>query len=123
MILEHISKGAAFIVVACSMLNVAGFCYCNLYVVDVIAVPDGLENSIRKPEHQNILNGLLTKIMVYAVDLRFVKTPVDFVIQFNGTLQVFAEWFFDDQLNLLLRLELFRTSYSCRGKMFYYRSV
>ena len=41
----------------------------DLHVVDVIAVPQRLEDAVGEPEHHDVLDRLLAEIMVDAIDL------------------------------------------------------
>src|SRR5438445_8526453 len=65
-------------------------------MVDVAAVPDGLENSISKAESQNILDGLLTQVVIDSIDLLLFGEFQQLLVQRFRRLQIAPEWFFDD---------------------------
>ena len=80
MILKHIPQGAGFIIVIRSVFDADGLGLCDLYVVDVITVPDRLKNSVGETEYQDVLNGFLAEIVVYSIYLRFVKTETNLIV-------------------------------------------
>src|SRR5437870_6810224 len=45
----------------------------DLYMIDVTPVPDRLENGVVKPENHDVLYGLLTQVVINAVDLVFAQ--------------------------------------------------
>src|SRR6185437_8754194 len=45
----------------------------NLHVIDPIAIPNRLEETVPEPEHHDVLDGFLSEKMIYAVDLIFVQ--------------------------------------------------
>ena len=93
MVLEHVSHDTGSVIVASSMSHVHGFRYRDLNVVDVVAVPEGFEDGVGKPEGQDVLNRLLAKVMINPVDLVFVEYRVDLPVQLLGTGKIVAEGF------------------------------
>ena len=65
-------------------------------MVDVAPVPDRLENSVGKAEGENILDRLLSQVVIDAVNLLFAYCLEKFLVQGARGIQVAAEWFFDD---------------------------
>ena len=45
----------------------------NLHVIDVIPVPDRLEDSVGDPEDKNVLHRLFAQVMIDAKDLLFFE--------------------------------------------------
>ena len=45
----------------------------NLHMVDVVPVPDRLEHSVGKAQHQNVPHGLFAEIVIDPVDLALVE--------------------------------------------------
>jgi hypothetical protein len=79
MILHHVAQGSGRIVESTPALNAEIFYGCNLYVVDIVTVPYGLEDAIGKAESQNVLGCLLAKKMVDTEDLMlFEHRFIDF---------------------------------------------
>ena len=50
MVRHHVAQRAGIIVVTAALLNANSLRHGDLYVIDVTAVPDGLEDSVRKAE-------------------------------------------------------------------------
>ena len=46
----------------------------DLHVVDVIAVPDRLEDRVGKPQHEQVLHRLLAQVVIDAIDLLLAET-------------------------------------------------
>ena len=68
---HHVAEGASAIVVAAAFFYPHGFSHRNLNVVNVAAIPDGLENPVCETERQNVLHRLFSQIVIDAVDLAF----------------------------------------------------
>ena len=81
--------------IAAPAFHAHGFGYGNLYVIDVAAVPDGLENSVGETERHDVLDGLFTQIMIDAIDLLLVGELEQFLIEGFGRFQVVTERLFD----------------------------
>src|SRR5918993_3829386 len=96
MVLEHVAQHAHLVIKTGTMFYSHLLCHCDLHMVNVVPVPQGLENCISKTRDQNILNSFLTKIMIDAVDLSFVQCLVNLFIQTMSGSKVGAEWLFDD---------------------------
>ena len=93
--LEHVAQHAGRVVVACPMANGERFGSGDLDMVDVVAVPDRLEDRVGEPQHQDVLHRLLAQVMVDPVDLALGEDVVDLPIELSGAGQVRAEGFFD----------------------------
>ena len=66
-------------------------------MVNVLTVPYGLENSVGETRDQDILDGLLTQVMISTVDLGLVKNLQQRPIKFVRRFQIGPKWLFDDQ--------------------------
>jgi hypothetical protein len=66
----------------------------DLHMVDVLAIPDRLEDPVGKPEDQNILHRLFPEIVIDPVDLPFLQDPLELVVQRPRRFQVMSERFF-----------------------------
>ncbi len=54
-------------------------------MVDVVAVPDGLEDAVAEAEDEDVLNSLLAEVVIDAEDLVFVeRTLLIFVVELRG---------------------------------------
>ena len=79
MILEHVAHDAGRVVVAGPAADVDFFGHRDLHVVDVVAIPNRLEDRVREPQHEQVLHGLFAEVVIDAVDLLLAE---DFVNHF-----------------------------------------
>ena len=73
MVLEHVAQHAGGIVVVGAAADVDLLGHGDLHVVDVVAVPDRLEDRVGEPQHEDVLDRFLAEIVVDAVDLLLVE--------------------------------------------------
>ena len=64
MILEHVSQNPGRVVVSPSSTYHHLFGNRDLHMVDIITIPDGLKDAIRKTQSENILYRLLAEVFV-----------------------------------------------------------
>src|ERR1019366_881549 len=62
----------------------------------VAAIPDGLENSVRETERQNVLDRFFAQVVIDAVDLALRSDFQKLLIQSLGGFQIMAERLFDN---------------------------
>ena len=55
MVLHHVSQGACRLIVGGAPLHTDGFTDRKLHMVDVLPVPDRLEDTVREPQRQDVL--------------------------------------------------------------------
>src|SRR5271168_2005229 len=67
----------------------------DLDMVDVITIPQRLENAIGEPKHQDVLNRLFPEIVVDPVDLALSEHAEDVAIEGLSRRQIDAERLFD----------------------------
>ena len=101
MVLDHVTQRARAIVIAAAVLYADLFGDCNLDVIDVATVPDWLEEGIGEAEGQDVLDSLLTEIMVDAVNLAFLECLEQGTIEGAGKIQVAPKGFFYNQARTL----------------------
>ncbi len=97
MVLDDVAHRAGFLVERAAGADAVVLGYRDLYVVHVVLVPDRLEDTVREPQRQDILDRLFAEIVVYPVDLLFPKLLLDILVQLLGALQVSAEGLLDHQ--------------------------
>ena len=73
MVLDDVAEGAGFLVEGPAAFDADGFGGGDLDVVDVVAVPDGLEDAVGEAEDEDVLDGLFAEVVVDAEDLVFVE--------------------------------------------------
>ena len=88
---HHVLERPGGLVEGHPVVHRQGLGYVHLHVVDVVAVPDRLEESVGEAEGQDVLHRLLAQEVVDAEDLVLVEDGVHGVVQFLGALQVGAE--------------------------------
>ena len=91
MVLDHVPNGACFFVVTAARTHAQLLGHGDLDMVDALAVPQPLPDRIGKPEGQDVLNCLLTQIMVDAEDLLLMGEAGQFQIQRLRCLQIMSE--------------------------------
>ena len=72
----------------------------DLYVVNIIAIPDRLKDAIAETKGQNILHRFFAEIMIYAVNLAFREDRAELVIDNPGRGAVLAQRLLDDDARL-----------------------
>ncbi len=64
------------VVIARPAPDAEGLGHGDLDAVDAVPVPEGLEERVGEPEHQEVLDGLLAEVVVDPVDLFFLEIAV-----------------------------------------------
>src|SRR5271157_2773863 len=62
--LKHVPDHPCFLIVRGPVLNAKSLSHGDLYMINVVAVPERLENGIGKAEHQHILDRLFGSVVV-----------------------------------------------------------
>ena len=74
MILDDVADGAGLVVESAAALDAEVFRHGDLHALDVVAIPERLQERIGEAEEQHVLDRPLPKVMVDAEDRRFVET-------------------------------------------------
>ena len=72
-ILHHISQCTGLFIIASPVFHPYRFRRRDLYMINIIAIPDGLKHGIGKTKSQYILYCFFTQVMINPEDLLFVK--------------------------------------------------
>ena len=96
MVLHHVAQRARLLVIRPARLHADRLAHRDLHVVDVLAVPERLEDAVGEAQDQDVLDGLLAEIVVNPVDLPLAEHPRDQPVQLLGALEVAAEGLLDD---------------------------
>ena len=99
MVLHHVAQRAGGLVERPAAFDSDRLGRRNLDVVDVVAVPDILEDTVGEAEDEDVLHRLLAQVVVDAEDLILVEHLVHVVVQGTGAGQVVAEGLLDDRPN------------------------
>ncbi len=81
MVLHYVAQRAGLFVERAAALDSHGFCRGDLHVLDVVAIPDRLEDTVGETEHQNVLHRLLAEIVIDAEDLALVEDRIHLVVE------------------------------------------
>ena len=94
-VLNDVAQGTLRVVVAPAVLDTQGFGDGDLHMIDVVAIPDRLEDPVQEPEAEKVLHRLLAEVVVDPVNLRFVHAGEQFAIESARRREVAAEGLFD----------------------------
>src|SRR5260221_589797 len=86
---------AGLLVVRAALLDAEGLGDRDLHVVDVLAVPDRLEDAVREAQHEDVLDGLLAEVVVDAKDLVLRERALQLLVEADGAREVVAERLLD----------------------------
>ena len=105
-VLHDVSEAADLLVERAATLHAEVLGHGDLDARDVVAVPDRLEERIREPEVEDVLDLFLPEEVVDPVDGRFREHGVDDLVELDRARQVAAERLLDDDSGVLGRAEL-----------------
>ena len=88
---DHVAEGSGGLVEAGPLLEAERLGYVDLDVVDVVAVPDRLEEAVGEAERQDVLRRLLAEEVVDPEDLLLVEHLVQLGVERDGRGEVGAE--------------------------------
>jgi hypothetical protein len=95
MILDHVAERAGLIVVAAAVLDPHLLRDRDLHMINVAPIPQRLKKRIGKPEGEEVLNCLLTQVVIDPVHLRLIEDVKQRLIQRARRVQVMAEGLLD----------------------------
>src|ERR1700722_7102463 len=96
MVRHHIAQGARLFIERRSVFDSYRFSSGDLYIVDVVPVPDWFEQRITEAENEDVLHCFFAKIVVNPVHRFFVEYAVHHVIQYVCRFQVPPERLFQN---------------------------
>ena len=73
MILDHIPHRPGSIIIFPSILHPQSLSSADLDGIDIIMIPQWLENTVREAQYQDILHGLFPQIMVDTINLLLME--------------------------------------------------
>src|SRR5690242_16203835 len=94
MVLDHIPKRAATVIITASFAHTHFFSDADLDMIDVFFIPQWFEYIIGKTERHYILDHLLSQVMIDVIDLLFRKSFAHKTIELPRRIEIGAEWFF-----------------------------
>ena len=96
-VLEDVADRAGLLVVAGAPLDADRLGDRDLDVVDELPVPDRLEDAVREPQRQHVLNRLLAEVVVDPEHLFLGEMLLKLGVQLARRLEVVTEGLLDDQ--------------------------
>src|SRR5690349_6534607 len=96
MVLNHVADRARLIVKGPSTLDPEVFRHGDLDALDMVAVPERLQERVRKAKEDHVVHRPLPKVMVDAEDRLLVKGCEQDAVEFLRRGQVMSEGLFDD---------------------------
>ena len=96
MIRHHVAERTCSFIKAATMLDADGFRGGDLDVVDVIAIPQRLDDVVGKTEDHDVLHSLFAEIVVDAVDLFFGQDLLQFLIELLRGFEIVSKGLFDN---------------------------
>ncbi len=100
---DHVAERPGALVEAGAASDRERLGHVDLDVVDVVAVPDRLEQAVREAQREDVLHGLLAEEVVDSEDLRLVEDAVNRVVQRASGLEVGPERLLEDDARALAR--------------------
>ncbi len=98
-VLHDVAQRAGLLVVRTATFDADLLGNGDLHVVDVLAIPQRLEDAVGKAEDQQVLHGFLAEVMVDAVDLLFDEGRVQSCVELTRRCKVAPERLLDDRPN------------------------
>src|SRR5450631_1169832 len=96
-VLDDVADGARLLVEPSAPLDAEALRHRDLHALDVVPVPDRLEERVGKPEQQEVLHRLLAEVVIDPEDRRFVESGVQRPVERPRRRQIAAERLLDHQ--------------------------
>ena len=96
-VLEHVAQHAGLVVVIAAALDLDLLGDGDLHVIDVIVVPQRLEQRVGEAENEDVLHRVLAEIMIDAIDLVLAEHVAEKLIERPRGSEIVAERLFDDE--------------------------
>src|SRR5271166_4588314 len=96
MIGHHVAQSAGAFIEAPTVLNSYSLGYGDLNVVNMVAVPERLENAVCEAQHQDVLDRFLSEEVIDPIDLVFGQHLEDLRVEGFGRCQIVPEGFLND---------------------------
>jgi len=95
-VLNHVAQGARIVVIGSAMADAHRLGHGDLHIVDILAIPQRLEQGIAEAKGEDVLHGLLAEEVIDPIDLLFRKDSQQDAVEDLGSFQVASEGFFHD---------------------------
>ncbi len=94
---HHVAQRSGLFVEISATFDADAFGHRDLDMIDAVAIPDRLEQSVGETQRHDVLHRFLSQEMIDAVDLVFLEIFEQAGIERLGGILVMAEWLFHDQ--------------------------
>ncbi len=94
-VLDHVADRPGFFVERAATLHAEDFGHRNLHTLDVVAIPDRLEDLVGEAEEEQVLHGRFAEVVVDAEDRLLVEVFVHDLVERERRGQVAAEGLFE----------------------------
>jgi hypothetical protein len=95
MVLHDISNDTKLVKISTTPLSPEWLFERDLDVVDMVAVPGSTKEFVTKSQNQNVLDHLLSKVMVNTENLLLIPVWLQSLLQFAGAGKILSEWLLD----------------------------
>src|SRR5262245_13461956 len=96
MVRHHVAQCPNLFVEATATLDTYSFGCCDLNMVDMVTVPERLEDAIGKAQDQDILDRFFAEEVIDPIDLVFSQHLEDLCVEGLRRRKIVSEGFFDD---------------------------
>jgi hypothetical protein len=100
-VLHHVAQGSNRVVEAAAVLDAEVLRHRDLDVVDVLAIPDRLEDRVRESQVEDVHHRLLAEEVVDPQELGLVEVLMELLVELARRVEVVAEWLLDDDEGLV----------------------
>ena len=97
MVLNDVARDAGGIEIAAALLDADRLRDRELHVVNVLTIPERLENAVRESQHEQVLNGFFAEVVIDAEDLPFAEGGDCDSIQLARRFEIVSERLLDDR--------------------------
>ena len=106
-VLHHVAHGAGVFIIGRAPPNTDGFGHCDLNMVDILGIPEWLEQHVAEAHRHQVLHRFFPEVMVNPVNLALVEMRGQHGIEGARGLQVMAKGFLDHDPCILIRKPMF----------------
>ena len=96
MVLDHVADRARFLIVTAASLDAQRLGDGDLHMIDVSAVPDGLEGDVGEAQRRGVLHRFLAEIVIDAENISLEEDGADHIVDGRGALAVSADRLLND---------------------------
>ena len=96
MVLDDVANDAGLVVELAAPFDAEALGHRDLHVLDVVPVPDRLEERVREAEVEEVLHRFLAEEVVDAEDARLVEDAAQQLVQRPGRIEIVSERLLDN---------------------------